>query len=161
MRITNKGTNNLRCLITCLLLFFSLTAGRASAGAIQQVELDDGSVIYGEIISMEGNILLMKSDALGTVKIDASKIRNMRMKLGSGGEGAGIRDLRQSLMNDPKILEKIFSLQDDPEVQAILQDPALMKFLDSGDMETLLSDPKVMKLLSNPIIQDILKQALK
>lgn len=161
MRITNNGKNTLRRLIICLLLFFSLTAGRASAGEMQQVELHDGSVIYGEIISMEGNVLLMKSDALGTVKIDASKIRNIRMKIESGGEGEGILDLRQSLMNDPKILGKIISLQDDPEVQAILQDPALMKSLDSGDMETLLSDPKVMKLLSNPIIQDILKQALK
>jgi hypothetical protein len=161
MRITNKGTNNTRRLIICFLLFFGLTAGRASAGAMQEVELDDGSVLYGEIVSMEGNVLLMKSDALGTVKIDTSKIRNIRMKPGTGGEGKGVQELRQSLMSDPKTLEMILSLQDDPEVRAILQDPDLMKSLNSGDMEALISDPKFMKLLNNPMIQDILKEALK
>jgi hypothetical protein len=66
-------------------------AGRASAGEMQQVEMDDGSVMCGEIVSMEGHALTMNS----------------------------------------------------------------------GDMEALISDPKIMRLLNNPVIQDILKEALK
>ena len=49
----------------------------------------------------------------------------------------------------------ILSLQNDPDVQTILQDPEIMKAINSGDINALLSNPKFMKLLENPTIQDI------
>ena len=151
----------LKSSMICLLLIIGLLAGNASAGEERQVELDDGSVIYGKIVALEGDVFTIESKTLGMVKIKASRIRNIRMRPDSGDAGNQFQELRQSMMNDPKILEMIFSLQDDPEVQEILKDPSIMKSLKSGNIEALMSNPKVMKLLNNPKIQDIKKKVLK
>ena len=59
------------------------------------------------------------------------------------------------MMSDKEVVEMILSLQNDPDVQRILQDPEIMKAVNSGDINALLSNPKFMKLLENPTIQDI------
>ncbi|MFC1821866.1 hypothetical protein ACFL9T_04105 [Thermodesulfobacteriota bacterium] len=147
--------------VIIFLLFLIFSAAYASAGEMREVELDDGSVIYGEIVSLEGDLFTIKSDTLGLVKVKASKIRNIQMTPGTDGTRDQFQELQQSMMKDPEILKMIFSLQDDPEVQAILKDPAVLEAVSSGDIEALLSNPKILKLLNNPKIQEIGKKALK
>lgn len=60
------------------LLLVGVLISTVSAGEIGEVELIDGSVIRGEIISSKGGIYTLKSDTLGTVKIEESKIRAIR-----------------------------------------------------------------------------------
>jgi hypothetical protein len=59
------------------------------------------------------------------------------------------------MMSDKEVVEMILSLQNDPDVQKILQDPEIMKAVNAGDMDALLSNPKFMKLLENPTIHEI------
>jgi hypothetical protein len=149
-------------LLICFLLIFGLLANIASAGEPREVELNDGSVLLGEIVSLEGDVLTLKSETLGLVKINASRIRNIRMKPGaSDSEEDQFAKLRDSMMNDPEIMAMVLSLQDNPDVQEVLKDPELMQALSSGDIKALLSNPKIIKLLDNPKIQDIGKKALK
>ena len=148
-------------LIIGLLLFFGSLAGYASAGEVREIQLNDGSVIYGEILSLRNDVLTLKTETLGVVTLDASKIRTIRMKPETEAAGDQLQELRQSMMSDPEILGMIFSLQNDPEIQAILKDPELMKSLGSGDIGALISNPAIIKLLNNPKIQDIGKKALK
>jgi len=49
----------------------------------------------------------------------------------------------------------IFALQNDPTIQEILTNPAMVEAAKSGDLPTLLADPTFMKLLENPQIQAI------
>ena len=148
-------------LIIGLLLFFGSLAGYASAGEVREIQLNDGSVIYGEILSLRNDVLTLKTETLGVVTLDASKIRTIRMKPETETADDQFQELRQSMMSDPEILNMIFSLQNDPEIQAILKDPELMKSLSSGDIGALISNPAIIKLLNNPKIQDIGKKALK
>ncbi len=62
------------------------------------------------------------------------------------------------MMSDEEIVNMILSLQNDPDIQGVLQDPEIMKAVNSGDINALLSNPKFMKLLENPTIQDIRKK---
>jgi hypothetical protein len=145
-------------LIICFLFLLGISLGNAFAGELREIELKDGSVIYGEIVSFSDGIFTLRSKTLGTVKIKESKIRAIRSKASVGQTGDQIQGLQQRMMSDKEIVDMILSLQDDPDVQRVLQDPEIMKAVNSGDINALLSNPKFMKLLESPTIQDITKK---
>ncbi|MGD8983859.1 MAG: hypothetical protein PVI53_07515 [Desulfobacteraceae bacterium] len=142
-------------LIITLLFLLGVSIGNALAGEIKEIELKDGSVIYGEIVSLSGGVFTLRSKGLGTVKIEESEIRAIRSGAREGGKQDQIQQLQQRMMSDEEVVQMILSLQNDPDVQKILQDPEIMKAVNSGDINALLSNPKFMKLLENPTIQDI------
>ena len=162
----------MRLLIISILLLLSLSVGNVFAGDIREVELKDGSVICGEIISSEGGVYTLKSSILGTVKIEESEIRIIRFKPSSKSKEkqrdstqtsteARVQALQQLMMGDKEIMSMILSLVNDPEVENILKDPSIMKAVNSGDIEALLSNPKFMKFLNNPAVKDISKKTLE
>lgn len=156
----------IRLLTIFVLIFVGAITSNVSAGGIGEVELIDGSVIRGQIISSEGGSYTLKSDTLGTVRIEASKIRAIRFKPSStrnekrqdtmpnSGE-AHVQVLQQLLLGDQEILHMILSLVNDPDIQVILEDPSIIEAVNRGDIEALSSNPKFMKLLDNPAIQEI------
>lgn len=131
------------------------------ASEFMQVELHDGTIIVGKIISFQDDCYTIKSDTLGTVNINESKIRIIRSISGAedteGGlkqpnpsinsENSDVEDLTKQMMIDEQIMNIIFSLQNDPNFQKILNDPALLNAVNSGDLATLMSNPAFMNLL--------------
>ncbi len=63
--------------------------------------------------------------------------------------------MQHMMTGDADIMSMILSLQDDPDLQRILEDPALMDAVRSGDIKTLEANPQFRRLLSNPTIRDI------
>jgi hypothetical protein len=59
------------------------------------------------------------------------------------------------MMNDKEVMDKIRSLENDPEFQKILEDPEVMRAVNSGDVATLMANPQFMKLMNNRTVQDI------
>jgi hypothetical protein len=109
---------------------------------------------------------------MGSLKISKSKIRAIRFR--SQGmnkdvqensqktdKGSDIQDVQKSLLADQDIFKIILSLQDDPKVQEILNDPETMKAVQSGDLQSLMSTPKFMELLNHPKIKAINKKVAK
>ena len=64
-------------------------------------------------------------------------------------------------MIDEQIMNIIFSLQNDPDFQKILNDPALLNAVNSGDLATLMSNPAFMNLLKNKKVQEIKKRMIQ
>jgi hypothetical protein len=64
-------------------------------------------------------------------------------------------DLKTRMMTDDGIMAIIGSLQNDPQMQDILSDPAVMKAVQSGDTGVLMNNPAFLKLLDNPKIREI------
>lgn len=151
----------MRPLIISFLFLLGILLGNVFAGELREIELKNGSVIYGEIISFSDGIFTLRSRTLGTVKIKESKIRAIRSKASVGQTGDQIQALQQRMMSDKEIVDMILSLQDDPDVQRVLQDPEIMNAVNSGDTNALLSNPKFMKLLESPAIQDITKKVME
>jgi hypothetical protein len=65
--------------------------------------------------------------------------------------------IQEKLISDEAVFKKIQALQDDPDIQAVLSDPALMDALRAGDLNAVTSNPKFMRLLENPAVQEIMK----
>jgi len=153
-----------------MLMAISICA--AHAGEPAEVELVDGSVVYGEVVSLKNGIYTIKSDSMGTFVISKSKIRAIRFR--SRGVNKGVREnpqgtdknidiqgMQKSLLADQDIFKIILSLQNDPEIQKILNDPETMKAVQSGDIQSLMSNPKFMELLNHPKIKAINRKIAK
>lgn len=132
------------------------------------IELNDGSVVVGEIESFSNGTYTVKS-SLGMLAIPEKNVTNIRTGSSSGkakdegrnagnsGGGAGgmPSDLTNAIISDSAIMEKVMELNNDPDVKAILNDPAAMQAIQTGDMSALMSNPSFMKLLTKPQIEDI------
>ena len=128
---------------------------QAFAGEIKVFELNDGSVINGELISFNNGTYTLKTESLGTIRIEASKIRAIRSTETSGISEDTVQALQEKMMGNEEVFAMILSLQYDPDFQAVFQDPDIMRAVGEGDIDALLSNPKFLKLLENPAIQDI------
>ena len=148
----------MRILCFCFLLLIGLIGGDVSAGEIKEVELNDGSIICGEIVSLMDGVYTLKSVSLGTIKVEESKVRSVTPIETTREQSQALQKL---MMDDKEILAIILSLQDDSDIKAVIEDPAIMKAINSGDMEYLISSPKFIKLLNNPKIRDIREKVIK
>ena len=154
------------CLAAALL---GLAAGVLASPTI---ELKDGSRIQGEIQGIENGVYTVLSPSLGTVHVAQSNI----VRIVYGGDASNAtdssgkstphddalsRDIQQQttrLAQDPAAMQSIMSLQSDPQIQAILSDPAIVKAIQDGDYMSLLGNAKIQALESNEHLKQLLQQ---
>jgi hypothetical protein len=157
----------MRLIILCCFLLLSLSIQIASAGEVREIELTDGSTITGEVQSLGSGIFTIKSESLGTIRVEESKIRAIRAKSSTAVSGAGpgsgnttgaVKNLQEKMTGDKDIMALIQSLQDSPEFKKILEDPEIMKAVNDGDVAALTANPRFMKLLDNTTVKEIEKK---
>ena len=130
------------------------------------VMLRDGTVIHGEIKSLQDDVYTVETDSLGTIRVRKQELRS----IDEGGEpmsAAGVEssthgsspatgefDATQSrIMQDPKLLATVLALQDDPDVMA---DPEIIKAMAAGDYSGLMNNPKIVTLMRNAKMREII-----
>ena len=153
----------MRLAMISLVIVLGLLCGNAHAGEVREIELTDGSMVRGEVLSLSNGIYTVKSGSLGLLKLEESKVRTIRSKSPSmnaqpeqSSSSPGNREsLQQKMMSDKEIMGLIQSLQNDPEFQKMLEDPDVMKAVNTGDVSALAANPKFMKLLNNATVQKI------
>lgn len=70
-----------------------------------------------------------------------------------------IEGVMQSLTSDKDSLDEIAKLAEDPEVQALLNDPQVLKAIEGSDFSALANNPKVQALMKNPRVQKLTRKA--
>ena len=152
--------------LLCLGLLVT-TALRADNSRI--IELVDGSQIAGEIVLFEHGVYTIESDSLGRLHIPDSDIRVIRSRgqvashpssrPSTGTDrlsAAGLSHYESQIVGDPQALSIVMSLQNDPDVLAVLNDPAVMQAIAVRDFDALQNNAKILKLENNPAIRQIL-----
>ncbi len=169
-------------------LFFSLliaagaiaVAAEVRAAMQAEIELEDGSKIRGEILSLGGGIYTIKSGSLGTFEIDQSKVKNIRMRssdaAGSGSAGKANSAAPNSTpfeqqqqqasppLNPSSVQDQVQALQQhiasDPNtmkmIESLQNDPAVQQILRDGDLMRAVNAGDISTLLSNPKILELL-----
>lgn len=144
-------------------LFFICLCLPALAGPTMSLRLVDGSVITGEMLSYGGGIYRIRSETLGLLEIPDEQVETL---LPSGAEnratpapqasqGAEVLQLQQRIAGDASLMGLIMQLQSDPDMQAVLADPAILQAIASNDLESLQNNPKILQLMEHPVIQQI------
>ncbi len=74
---------------------------------------------------------------------------------GTGSVNQQVRDLQERMMSDQEIMSLILALSAEPEMQEILNDPAVLGAVNSGDIDSLAKNPRFMRLLENARVKEI------
>lgn len=170
IRTMPKGAPMRILLEACLAA--ALLALASGALASPTIELKDGSRIEGEIHGIENGVYTVLSPSIGTVHIaqsdiarivysgDASNAAGSPGKSSSGGDAfAGdIQQLQSRLAQDPAAMRSIMSLQSDPQIQAVLSDPEIVKAIQEGDYASLLGNAKIQALENDEQLKQLLLQ---
>ncbi len=156
----------LRRLAMALCLITTCLPPAAPAEGTRFIELSDGSVISGQIISFENGVYTVASPSLGRLRLKDSEILSIRSNPGSPramqsspqapDAGQSFSGIERRIVGDPQVFALVMSLQQDPQILAILNDPAIMRAISARDVESLRNNPKIRELERNPIIQEIL-----
>jgi hypothetical protein len=147
-------------------MFFSVLfqTNESRAGEVRAIELRDGSIVTGEVVSLTNGKYTIRSGSLGNVQIEESKVLAIRPVAAPAAANSGatpdntagdVRTLQDRMMNDKEVMSKIQSLQNDPEFLKIMEDPEVMKAVNSGDISALMANPQFLKLMNNSIVRDI------
>lgn len=133
----------------------------------EEIVLQDGSRIKGKILSMNGGSYQLQTDSMGVITIDKSKI----ISISQGGSlptiandaametgQSAVQSLQTNMAADQGLMTSILHLQSDPDMQAVLSDPELMRAVQSFDLQTLKNHPKIKKLMANSRVQSIQKK---
>jgi hypothetical protein len=146
-----------RVTVYSLLMGLILT-GPPAFGETSRIELRDGSVISGEVVSFSGGRYVIQSPALGRISVDEAQVRSVRPgndQAGTSGYASEIQALQQQMIGDPEVINMLTALQNDPEVQAALADPEFMRLVASGNLGALQSNPRFRSLMNHPSLRAI------
>ena len=155
--------------IILMLLAFTWFPASAHSEVTREIELTDGSLIKAEVVSLQDGVYTLHSESMGDIKIPAEKIKTIRLTSIADTPAPASPEtaphissqagnMRHSLMQNPGDMNKILSLQDDPLVQSILQDPKTMQAINAGDLGSLLADPKIQTLMQHPTVRGLSQQ---
>ena len=154
------------CLAAALIVLAS------GALASPTIELKDGSRIVGEIQGIENGVYTVLTPNLGTVHVAQSNI----VRIVYGGDvpktadspgkaparddavAGNIQQLQSRIAQDPSAMQSIMNLQSDPQIQAILNDPAIIKAIQEGDYVSLLGNAKIQALESDAQLKQLIQQ---
>ena len=149
------------------LLASSLVCCAVSSAAT--IELRDGTVIQGEVKSLQDGVYTIETASVGTLHVRAQDVRSIdqggKPSSASGASrtdhGPAVADdaldaVKSQIAADPKLLQAVLGLQDDPEVLALLADPEVAKAIAAGDYNALTSNAKVAALMNNPKVRAII-----
>jgi hypothetical protein len=167
------GKIAVRTLSAALFVF----CGVASAATIV---LRDGTVIHGEIESLQNGVYTIETDSLGAVRVSEQQVRSIDQGAASapappsasravpapgGGppESAALGSLdaqavQSRILQDPQLLAMLLALQNDPDVLAVLADPEIAKEIAAGDFTALMDNPKMIALMNNEKLREIIGQ---
>ena len=134
------------------------------------VTLKDGTVIRGDVKSLQDGIYTVESASAGTLHIRSDQIRSIdeadppsssesaAPPSGVPPSGARAADAAKSaITQDPGLLTAVLGLQSEPEVVAALADPVVAKAIADGDYAALASNPKIVALMQNPKVRAIIE----
>jgi hypothetical protein len=156
--------------------FLSL-ASITSASELREITLDDGSYIVGEIISVENGSYTIKTKSLGTLTLGSRQVKSVTrlggstgspaatatadMKgastnsISSGSVASSVQQIQSSITSNTSLMSAIMQMQSNPEMQAVLSDPALMQAIQSFDIEEIQNHPKIIRLMQSQEMQQI------
>lgn len=139
------------------------------AGSAATIVLKDGAVIYGEIETLQNDLYTIKTESLGTVRVNKQDVRTIdqggkpappsSQSSQSSPDPTDVESLQLHMMQNLSLISMIEALQNDPEVQAVMSDPEIINAINAGDYGALLSNPKIIALTQNPKMREIIEEA--
>ena len=161
-----------RSLKICIGIFLLLwiVSYASHAGVVSQIKLVDGSVIQAEIISFSNGVYKLRSEMLGTLSIAEDRVLSIRpnksqisgtpaqLEAADPPVGQKVQGLQQKLTSDPKTMEMLLDLGNDPSMIGVLNDKDLMRAIQQGNFSTVIKNPKIQKLMKSKAVGEVIQR---
>ena len=146
-----------------LMMLLTLASSSLFSAELQRITLQDGSIVNAEVLSLKNGVYTLKSPAMGEVAVHADRIRAINSLRNTQPQAPGpgpapameMEQIQSSLLSSADTVKVIMSLQNDPQVRAILSDRDIMAAIQRGDYESLASNPKIKRLMNKAEIKQI------
>ena len=158
-----------KIIIFCL-LFLALNIA-AYGGGLSKIELTDGSILNGEIVSYINGVYTINTANFGTIKVNSTKISkiesvnnvlpNTPINLtpqSSNLTQSQVSTYGQTLMNNPENTAIFKELVNNPGLQKMASDPQVQAVAKTGDIQSLMDNPEFMKIVNSPEVQESVKK---
>lgn len=143
-------------------------------GQLSKIELTDGSVINGEIISYADGAYTIKTANFGEIKVGSGKVLKIESAnyVSSGRSIDAIPQANnptqsqvsaysQTLMQNPENAAIFINLTSNPELQAMANDPEILEAAKANDIQALMKNAKFMDIVNSPEMQEAVKKIKK
>jgi hypothetical protein len=150
----------------CVLLCSVYNAAPVFSAELNDIVLEDGSIIRAEVISFQNGKYTLRSESIGVVTIDSSQVSQILRHKANQSQAplfssspemfqANVEKAQTMLMKDPEAMQVVASMASDPNFKELLDDPASVAALKSGDMAALLKNPRFLAIMQDPKMQDM------
>ena len=160
--------------IVIFCLFFLALNAVVYCGQLSKIELTDGSVINGEIVSYANSIYTINTPTFGEIKVGVGKISKIKpvKQVSSGASNSPILQANnpiqsqvstygQTLMQNPGNAAMLIDLSSNPELQAMASDPEILEAAKTNDIQALMKNPKFMDIVNSPEMQEAVNKLKK
>jgi len=150
-----------KTIIFCL-FFLGLNAA-AYCGQASKIQLTDGSVINGEIISLSEGIYTINTPSLGQIKLEGTKVSkietgNSAISQAENLTQSKVESYGKTLMEDPKNAAIVTELAADHQFQELAKDPQIKEAAKAGDIQAMMKSEKFKAILENPKLKETIKK---
>ncbi len=147
-----------------------IISSTALAGTPKILTLKDGSIIHGQVIGMEDGKYTIESPLTGTMHIAEDQIVSISAlnqetpptPVASNPPPSAPKDnvtaAQNKILANPDAMQDIQTLASDPEVMAIISDPAFMVAVQTRDPATIQANPRTKQLMENPKIKALIEK---
>jgi len=154
-----------------IFLFLWIVPSSSHAGVRSQVQLLDGTLIQAEIISFSNGVYKLRSESLGTISVAEDRVQSIRpnksqisgtpaqLETADPPVGQKVQGLQQKLTSDPKTMEMLLDLGNDPSMIGVLNDKDLMRAIQQGNLSTVIKNPKIQKLMKSKAVGDVIQRS--
>ena len=167
--------------VLSLILFLGIISLAHSDRIISKIELSDGSIIEGEIVSLGNGVYSVNTESLGKVEINASKVSRIMAEnakinppatntppaaetqdiASDESLGSEMQRMQSKITQDPEAMKTVVGMLFDPQFQEILKDPVIVNAVKAQDIKALMQNEKFMSLMDNQNIRELQERLKK
>ncbi len=137
------------------------------------IELKDGVVLQGKVLSKDSEFYKISTRTLGAVLVKDSDIVSIKAappQSQTGDKkaqdaGPGKIDLQpdaqlyqENIINNPELLESMKTLSQDEELTELLADPEVKAAIMNHDVEFLRNNEKFQKFMNNELLHKVIEE---